>query len=525
MIRVHLSAGFVLLVLLVCAAVANLPDTINAPAVSIPTDTVPAEPAGQLQTDAAPVEPVPSDPVPVDAEQVDTVPADPEPVSTEPISPKYRFPNVHLDVSEELLNAALGSNTRTCGPFSECIRGSRYRGTSTRDAQFSIQTLPAEDSVALNLAWDATVNSKSHTTQRRTTVSSVGTTYIKASKNATFEDDGWHVQPTQATAKSSSRITGISSNRILGRRIAESRARSAASQQSGAVNYSVARLAERRTRSEFDNQTDEMLASWEQDLDSNFREPLTERGQLTQLVSKRSTDDRVELAFLQAQDDELGAVTELSTPLQQQACDLFLSLHQSAINNFTDGMCAGRLFREDEVADLLEERLGWKLAGLEPDDLSKVWSIDFAEEKPLRFKFHNGIAKVTLETRGFTVGDQQIPGARLQVAYELSTVSGELLGKRQGRIEITPLSAEKDDEKVGVRFQVFRSMLRRRFERVFPEEFVLEEFPTPASWPTHAALHFATASAEDEWLQLACDLPGKEATHTAGLVAKNSVTE
>ena len=124
-----------------------------------------------------------------------------------------------------------------------------------------------------------------------------------------------------------------------------------------------------------------------------------------------------------------------------------LNLHQTAINNFADGILAGRLYSEDQLAAQLEENLAWKLAGFEPADKEKLWTIDFAEKQPLRFEFHNDIVKVTIDTRGFTVGDQQIPGARLRIAYELSIVAGKLLGTRLGRIDITPFSAARRTRK------------------------------------------------------------------------------
>ncbi len=427
---------------------------------------------------------------------------------------QYRLPNVHIEASEELLNAVLGSNTCTTGPFCEMIQGSQYRGMSTRNAQFSIRMEPADEAVALTLDWQATVNSNSHSVQQRTSVSSVSTTHIAASKRASYEDDGWHVDPSQATANSRSRITGVSTRRIIGRRVARRRAY----EQRPSVDYSVARRAEHRTRSEFDNQASVMLASWESDLDRNIRQPLAERGQLPQLIAKRSTSDRIKLAFLQADAEEFGAFTDIPyQPSEQQSSDLALSLHQSAFNNFADGLLAGQRLREDELASQVEERLGWKLAGLEPVDSTKLWSVDFVEDKPLRVEFHDGLVIVTLEARGFTVGDQHIPGARLRTAFKLSIANGELTGTRQDRIAITPLAADKEDEKVGVRFQVFRSMLRRRFESIFPAEFTLIEFPTPTTWPSLATLHFSTATVQDEWLQLNGDLPSMNSPSRASL--------
>ncbi|QEG35086.1 hypothetical protein Pr1d_23770 [Bythopirellula goksoeyrii] len=514
-----------LLVVFVCAASAYLPDAINAP--EEPTS---AEPVLEVPSSTEPVPEVPTSAVPTERQppQEESAPKGPAltvPTSTESASTGYRFPNVHLEASEDLLNAALGSNTRTQGPFSEIIRGSRYRGMSTRDTQLNIRTLPAENAIALGLDLNVTVKSNSRTTQQRTTVSSASTTHINAIKQASYDDNGWVLKPTEANARTSSRITGVRSNRIIGRRIAQRRARSSAYQQSGSVRYSVARRAEQRTRSEFDSTTQEMLDSWEEDLDRNFRQPLIERGQLPQLMSKRSTDDRIELTFLQATDDELGALTEFPTPLEQpQTRDMVLRLHHSALNNFADGMFGGRNFREDEVAEELEERLGRKLPGLEPEDSANLWSIDFADEKPLRFEFQEGVATVILEARGFTVGQKKIPGARLSAAYELSTSEGKLLGTRLDRIGISPLGSENEVGKVGVRFQVFRSMLRRRFERVFPAEFEMIEFPTPSTWPARASLHFATASAEDEWLQLTCDLPGKETNGTSDQAVQSVVT-
>jgi hypothetical protein len=182
-------------------------------------------------------------------------------------------------------------------------------------------------------------------------------------------------------------------------------------------------------------------------------------------------------------------------------------LHESAVNNLATGTLAGEQVREDQLAEQMAELWGKAPAGFQPTDPEKLWTIHFHAENPLRVEFADGIATVTLQARGFQVGKQSIPGARLRVAYELVAVDSRLVGVRQGRIEIVPLEATDESTQVGVRYQVFRSMLRRRFERVFPAEFTWDKLPLPADWPERATLTFAHCQATGEWLQLDCTLP------------------
>jgi hypothetical protein len=185
---------------------------------------------------------------------------------------------------------------------------------------------------------------------------------------------------------------------------------------------------------------------------------------------------------------------------------LSLDVHESAVNNLAAGMLAGQTVREDHLAERMAELFGWQPEGLRPSDPEKLWSVQFHQEQPLAVEFHEGVVTVTLQTAGFTAGEQAIPGMRLQVAYRLSVDESGLTGSRLGRIEITRLDAWNDSDKVGVRYQVFRSMLRRRFERVFPAEFALARLPLPESWPQQASLYFSQCDADTGWLQLACSL-------------------
>lgn len=430
----------------------------------------------------------------------------------EPAGEPNRLPNVHVDISKELLNAVLGTNTRTRAPFREVIQGSVYRGTSTTDASFSLRTEPDDDAVALVFVWQAAVTSNSRSSTQRTDVSSRSVTHIGAIKRVAWHDEGWRVEPARALAKSHSKITGISVNRLIGRRIARRRAY----ERRGGVDRTVASRAQQRTRREFNRQIEAILASWQENFDERIGEPLAARGQLPQVIEQSSTADGVQLALLQARADQFGTVTGLSQrPADSSTGDLSLSLHQSALNNLAAGLVAGENLREDELADRLEQSLGWKLAGLAPSDSEKLWSIDFEKEHPVRVEFGDGRATVTLQARGFQVGEQRIPGARLRVTYDLAVADGKLTGARHGRIEIEPLAAVEADENVGVRFQVFRSMLRRRFDRLFPAEFAWTDFPTPGDWPERATLRFATATSEDQWLQLDCELAAKQSAKVA----------
>ncbi len=416
----------------------------------------------------------------------------------------YRLPNMHVGISTELLNALLAKNTRTHAPFRENILGTTYRGTSTTDAQFSLRTEP-DDDIAITLLWNATIASRSHSSTNRTDVSSRSTTHINASKKLIRQEDGWHIEPAQASTSSRSQITGLKVRRLFGRRIARRRVY----QQRPTVDRSVASLAARRTRQEFDHSVNTMLASLEGDFDRRVRQPLAERDLLPVVVQQHSTNDSLQLTLLQADAEQQGTLTGFSHSVPQSAGDISLSLHQSAFNNFATDLLAGERLDEDQLAAQLGKLLGWKPLGLQRSDSEKRWSIDFDQANPLRVEFHEGIVMVTLLARGFQIDDQAIPGARLRVAYQLSVADSQLVGQRQGRIEIMPVATGPAAENVGVRFQVFRSMLSRRFDRLFPAEFTWSEPPVAQNWPPHAALYFSQLQARDEWLQIGCSLiPG-----------------
>lgn len=423
------------------------------------------------------------------------------------IDERYRQPNVKVYASEKLLNAIVSTTSRERSPYREVLLGTVYRGTNTTDSHLSLSTEPAEGNIALTMHWDATVASRSHSSQRRVDVSSRSTTRISATKQLIRTPDSWSAEPAEATASTSSRITGINVRRLIGRRAA----RSQVYQQKNSVARAAARRAQSRTQREFDRHVAKMLDSMRYEFVREVRLPLVKRDQLPETVNQRSTSDSIELALLQANRRQLGAATAMPVWVTgQSSSDLSLTVHQSAWDNFSAGMFAGEQLREDQIAEQISRRLGWTPEGLAPEDADKMWSIHFHEENPVVVDFADGTVTVTIRAQGFTVGEKVIPSAQLQVTYNLNVVDSQLIGEREGRINIVPLQTEGQETQVGVRYQVFRTMLRRRFDRVFPEEFSWNELPLPESLAQRARLNFARCLLTDGWLQLDCQLPSEQ---------------
>ncbi len=419
------------------------------------------------------------------------------------IDQRYRLPNIRISFSENLLNAMVASDSHYRSPFREVLLGTLYTGNSTTDSKFSLRTNTAEDRIALTLLWQATVASRSYSSTRRVDVSSRSTTHIKATKKLLLLQDGWHLEPAVAVANTKSRIIGVSMRRLLGRRVA----RQKVYRQQAGVQRAVARRAEQRTGKEFDRQIEKLLSSWQDRFDRQLRLPLIERDQFPKVSQQRSTSSIVELALLQANRRQFGAVSNMPIhPVQQSATDLSFSVHQSACNNFSAGTLAGEQFREDQLAEQVARLLGWTPEGFKPADKEALWTIHFHKESPLAVEFADGSVTLTIQAQGFTVGAQSIPSARLEITYDLSIVDSRLRGVRKGRISIVPLEHGEESSHVGVRYQVFRSMLRRRFDRFFPPEFTWDKLPLPVDWSQQAVLTIDACQATEQWLQLSCRL-------------------
>ena len=59
------------------------------------------------------------------------------------------------------------------------------------------------------------------------------------------------------------------------------------------------------------------------------------------------------------------------------------------------------------------------------------------------------------------------------------------------------------DERVGTRYQIIRTLLIRRFDRIFEKEVRFEDIELPGKWGANGPLSLVQLRASDGWLTIA----------------------
>lgn len=414
-----------------------------------------------------------------------------------------RRPNVHLTVSHELADTAVRQSQSTQMQVDESILGTRYVGTSTTDWTVSTRLHSSEDQLAIQFLYTAAMSSRTKGYNGSMVIGSRGTTVVTGTKEVRLGHLGWSLQPATADATACSQIVSISDRRLLGRRLAKREAY----RQKPATEREVACLAEQRTCLELDRLIDKMVRDTSDRFVRQLRIPLTTYGQFPGKV-ELSTNEGVEVAFLQANGQQLGATTPPPEPLRAGGdSDLYVCLHTSAINNLSAGMLAGRTMTETQLADEFKNLWGSTPAALTSQVSDDAWTIQFEQDQPITVNVDTRQLTLQIRAEQLAVGERVIPGSWITATYELRIEDGGLRGRRKSPLQIVPAGYDlADTPRLGVRYQVFRSMLRQRFERVMPDEFFWNAINLPAHWPQPGRLRFQSITAQDDWLMLAWQL-------------------
>jgi hypothetical protein len=155
----------------------------------------------------------------------------------------------------------------------------------------------------------------------------------------------------------------------------------------------------------------------------------------------------------------------------------------------------------------LEKKAGpfLKLLGVspQPDPDQAPWTITFAKKDPLRVKFANGQMILVLRGEEFTSADKEVPGMNITVRYTLRDTPEGVRAMREKDLEIYPPGfVPGSGERLSARQLAARTMLRRRFGRLLPPSFSLDNVAlSPRAQQTGAlqVTHFAVV---EGWLVL-----------------------
>jgi hypothetical protein len=174
------------------------------------------------------------------------------------------------------------------------------------------------------------------------------------------------------------------------------------------------------------------------------------------------------------------------------------------VNNVASSRLAGRTLQNEEVEAELTRLLGSLPAELENDD-DEPWSITFADERPVQVSFGGSAFSIRVRGAAFTSGDGRYGAMDIATDYQIEQRGARLIARRSNELQILPPDfVSGSGQRLGVRQQVLRRLLQKRFGKLLQPEMRLESpLNLPDQWSDAGPLTLTQFSSSDGWLILA----------------------
>ncbi|MCG8584941.1 MAG: hypothetical protein MI757_09545 [Pirellulales bacterium] len=432
------------------------------------------------------------------------------------IRAQFDRPNLYVRASRALMGANIDRTFDEAITIDDVILGTRQTGSGHVRGTVRLELIPDARRLAANVRLATTVSSLTSAYEDSVSVDTRSTMNVRATKGIRLDQRGRTLLPTEVDVTSSSDIVGLSIGRRIGRRTAERRVY----ERQGASAEESRRQTRARVQSEMDTRLAELINPAMQYYLREIRLPLLTSGNYPRSIRTRTTRDYVQASIAQANPKQWSRASR--PPKLEVTFDLSVRMHESFGENLIAGIWPGAKVSEEKLQKNLEKLFGRSPEGLNVTDPERVWTFDFADQKPLETKFDDGVLTVTLRLSGFTVGPKAYPGMWITIRYKLDSTEQGVVAVRQGRLEIVPPGFDATSgARLGARQQVLRSMLKRRFERVFPETWNPGEIELTGTWKNAGPLIIEAATADNGWLTVGMnrvkkDVGREQARRSAG---------
>lgn len=425
------------------------------------------------------------------------------PALLEAVREELARPNLFAAASHRLVAGGIEESIDETEPVRDVILGTQLFGTGHSLGDVSVNFVPND----LHAVFDITYLGKTRT--RNTgyngpvVIFSRGTTGIGAVKRLWLNSSGLHDHPAGANATTQTQILRIEPQR--GGRLVERIAWRRAMEQKHLAEAIASQRAAGRASGRMDTRTRTLLREANRGFEQRFRRPMTERRLFPSRLQFHSCEDAVRIEWLQAGPAQLAAPD--APPPAIENADLALRIHESVVNNAARNMLTGLSLSDSEFRMALVEVLGRLPERLEPVPGDEPWGITFDRARPIEVRFADGGFEVTVRGRRYISGDQPHPAMNVSARYNIVHEETGFRAVREGGIEAVP-PGFTEDQRLGTRHQIIRTLLIRRFEPIFEEEFPLEALELAGRWEALGAVPVVQFESAGGWLTIAWKLPG-----------------
>jgi len=382
---------------------------------------------------------------------------------------QYAQPNVYAQISESFLSRGFAERVDETEPVSESIEGTRIRGTAHTVGDVTVSLVPNDEQAVLEALFLGTTQTKTVGANRSARIYSSGTTQLTGRQVLYFDVNGVHARSATSEAQTRLRTNGIGSTsggirgciveRVATKRVAEAKP---------GAERTTSRKAEARLNDRLAQRVNKLMAEANDRYWKQIRQPLVAKKQFPEDFWIRTTADELLVTGVFAAPDRLGA--QAPPPGLQKASDVAIRIHESAINNFAQGVLAGQTLHSDNARNEMTEILGEMPSRFQDEEGKAPWSITFADDKPVEVSFADNGFTVTIRGKGYTADDRSYRAMNVTAVYKIEPVGDTFKAVRQGDLEIFPPGFVPGQRRFSVPEQTLRSILERRFGKLFTPE-------------------------------------------------------
>lgn len=400
------------------------------------------------------------------------------------------YPTLVAHVTAATLIEQMKQEQVTRDPIYDVIQGTSLQGSALSKTTITPQLLPSEHGIAAALHLNTRAQIETTGTDNAATVYNRGTTDIQGYKQVLFTPTQILTYKAQASANVQADIVGFQWQRPLGEQIARRRAYEQEPQIEAISSVNTGK----RARKQLDRQVDRQMAKLETQLRANAAGQLARLPMRPDHVQLRSTREAA-IAEVYFGDGRIGSFPPTLQPngsQQGMAVQIHQSLLAAAMDPLNDAL-AGQTVEEEDWSQLTNLLPVSTAAQLRPD--RRKWILQMPDDAPLTTTLTDKGMRVAFKVAAFKVGTTAYPGMLIETNFTPTIKDGQLIAVRDDRLTLTPLPVQpakpagsdaakpsntkpaenaadkpKPRRRLGVRQNIFRSMVRKRFDPVFAKE-------------------------------------------------------
>jgi hypothetical protein len=405
------------------------------------------------------------------------------------------LPNVYAKVSADFVAIGLADKVDDITEVEDNIMGTDLHGKAHTQGAIHAVLAPNSDAAAIDVLFSGSAKSENIGYHGPVTIWSNSTTTLSATKRLWIRPDGLDADPAVSQAETSSTITDLQANN--GCRLIERAGWKRGGRQLPQAEQIASCHAQDKLNARIDAQADGTLEKTNQQI-NKFRQPLADRKLLPGKLDVATTKEALTVVGLQAGGGKAAAST--LPPEPKTTGDVVLQLHESAINNLAFDALAGRTIHEEKMQAMAVEMFGRLPDKMRGDDDGKPWAITFAARQPVSVTFADGGFTVTLRGAKYFKGGESYPAMDITASYKIEKTAQGYKAIRQGDISVFPPDFKRGKQQLDAHRQVIRTLLQKRFAKVFEKEILGEGIVLSGKWKAAGKITAREIICRDGWL-------------------------